>query len=115
MPWIPLVEITQIEDIRKNSFSRVQCVFKHSTRCSISSTAYSRLHQHIDSLSQFSDCYYLDLLAFRNLSNLIAEQFSVPHESPQILIISKGECIFEESHLGINPSEILTQIKSLVQ
>lgn len=114
MAWIPLVDIAQLEDIRNKSFSRTQIIFKHSTRCAFSGIAHHRLNEHIENLSPLGDFYYLDLLNYRNISNSIADKFSVPHESPQILIISKGECVFEESHLGINPTEIAGQLNSLI-
>lgn len=115
MAWIPLLDISQLEDIRNNSFSRTQCIFKHSTRCSFSGIAQHRLNEEIENLSQLADFNFLDLLKHRDISNSIADKFSVQHESPQILIISKGECVFEESHLGINPTEILSQLNALAK
>jgi bacillithiol system protein YtxJ len=53
--------------------------------------------------------YYLDLIRHRELSNKIAERFSVQHESPQVLLIRKGECVFDESHNGITMDEIAEQ------
>ena len=56
------------------------------------------------------DFFYLDLLSYRQLSNKIAQIFSVPHESPQILLIKNGECIYEESHLGITADDLQEQL-----
>jgi len=53
------------------------------------------------------DFFYLDLLKYRNLSNKLAEDFNVHHESPQVLLIKNGDCIYEESHNGIRMEEIL--------
>ena len=39
----------------------------------------------------------------------IAESFSVYHESPQVLVIRNGECIYDESHSAINMDEIAEQ------
>ena len=36
--------------------------------------------------------YLLDLLNYRDLSNQIADDFNVKHESPQLLVIKDGEC-----------------------
>ena len=36
------------------------------------------------------------------LSTKIADEFDVYHESPQILLIVNGECIYDESHSGIS-------------
>lgn len=54
--------------------------------------------------------YYLDILRYRAVSNKVAEDFHVHHESPQVLVIRNGECIYEESHNGINMREINEQV-----
>ena len=50
--------------------------------------------------------YYLDLIAFRPISNGVAEQFQVHHESPQVIVLSKGEVLLDASHLDISVGEI---------
>jgi bacillithiol system protein YtxJ len=110
MAWIELSKPEQIQAIRARSFEKPQCIFKHSTRCSISGIAKHRLDDQVDKLSGSADLYYLDLLRFRPISTLVAETFSVPHESPQILLIKNGECVFEESHLGIQAEELNHQL-----
>lgn len=54
------------------------------------------------------DFYYLDLLAHRNISNKIAEDFQVYHESPQVLLIRNGECVYDESHMAITMDELIS-------
>ena len=46
--------------------------------------------------------YFLDLIAHRDVSNQIANTFGVMHQSPQLLIIQEGECIFTTSHWQIS-------------
>ncbi|HEY0065730.1 MAG TPA: bacillithiol system redox-active protein YtxJ [Flavisolibacter sp.] len=105
MHWIHLTDEEQLKSIISKSQMRPQVIFKHSTRCSISAVALQRLQKSQQPAE--IDFYFLDLLANRSLSNKIAEVFKVHHESPQILLIRNGECIFEESHLGISMSEIV--------
>lgn len=50
--------------------------------------------------------YYLDLKAFRQLSDEVARRFAVHHESPQILLIKNGECIYDASHFDISVAEL---------
>jgi bacillithiol system protein YtxJ len=107
MNWIPLTTDNQIELIRAASFAKPQLIFKHSTTCSISKMAFSRFEraEAPDSI----DFYYLDLLSYRQISTAIAEDFQVHHESPQILLIKNGECIYDESHYGIMMDEVIEQ------
>lgn len=54
--------------------------------------------------------YYLDLIKYRSISNKIAEDYHVYHESPQILLIKNGECTYDESHNGISMQDIAEQL-----
>jgi bacillithiol system protein YtxJ len=107
MNWISLSTAEDINQIKKASFEHPQVIFKHSTRCSISSVAKSRLER--GDAPAGIDFHYLDLIAYRSISNLVAETFDVHHESPQVLLIKNGECVYDESHNGINMSEIEEQ------
>jgi bacillithiol system protein YtxJ len=107
MEWIQLTSEDQIPDIVQKSSMKPQVIFKHSTRCSISSTALQRLEKAQPPSGV--DFLFLDLLSHRKLSAKIAEQFKVAHESPQVLLIKNGQCIFDESHLGIYMDDIAEQ------
>jgi bacillithiol system protein YtxJ len=108
MNWIDLNNIQQLADIKELSKTRPQVIFKHSTRCAVSSMAKSRLERNVQPDS--GDFYFLDLIKHRSLSDKIAEDFAVSHESPQILLIKNAECVYEESHSGIRMDEIAEQI-----
>ncbi len=107
MNWIVLSEEDQLEKIKEQSRQQPVVVFKHSTRCSISSMAKNRLER--ETAPADTAFYFLDLLRHRSLSNKIASDFQVHHESPQILVIKNGECIYEDSHNGINMRDIAEQ------
>ncbi|MEO8721030.1 MAG: bacillithiol system redox-active protein YtxJ [Ginsengibacter sp.] len=104
MNWIPLNQETQLDDIVANSNNIPQVIFKHSTRCSISSMAKNRLDKK--EAPDGTNFYLLDLIKFRSLSNKIASDFHISHQSPQILIIQNGKCVYNESHGGITFDEI---------
>ena len=110
MHWIHLSDEEQLKQLITKSHSRPQVIFKHSTRCSISSVALHRLQK--SQQPGDLDFYYLDLLAHRPLSNKIAEVFKIHHESPQVLLIIDGKCVFNESHLGISMSDIEEHAKA---
>lgn len=110
MHWIHLTEEEQIGQIVTRSQEKPQVIFKHSTRCSISSVALSRL-QKSEQPSEV-DFYFLDLIAYRHLSNKVSEVFQVHHESPQVLVIRNGECVYDESHMGISMHDILKETKA---
>jgi bacillithiol system protein YtxJ len=107
MDWKNLTSIDQLEAIAADSFNTPQVLFKHSTRCSISSKALNRLESSTP--PDGVEVYLLDLLQHRNISAAIAEKFKVHHESPQALVIINGECTYDESHMGISMDEIAEQ------
>ena len=105
--WTPLTNAEQLERLILDSQKTPQFIFKHSTRCSISVMALSRLDRSESPTGvRF---HLLDLLSHRQLSNQIADMFGVVHESPQVLLIRNGECIYEESHNAISMEEIVEQ------
>lgn len=104
MNWISIEYPAQLDEIKEKSFTRLQVIFKHSTSCLISKMAKNRLDRSTQPAA--IDFYYLDLLKHRDISRKIAEDFKVKHESPQVLLIKNGECIFDESHNGIRMEEI---------
>lgn len=83
-------------------------IFKHSTRCMISKTVLRNFERQIESESvDLPKFYYLDLLNNRDISNQIAQIFSVVHQSPQIVVIENGQVIHHASHDNIDLSLIL--------
>ncbi len=81
--WKHLEQVALLDAITEQSFSKPQVLFKHSTRCSISTMAMNRLLRLEDAFYQQADFYYLDLIAHRDVSAAIAERYHVHHESPQ--------------------------------
>jgi len=104
MNWIPLQDEKQLEEIVSNSNTIPQVIFKHSTRCAVSSMAKNRLDRKESPAGV--NFYLLDLIRHRNISNKVASDFGVSHESPQVLVINNGECVYNESHSGIIFDEI---------
>lgn len=110
-PWLPLTQPDQLLDLARASHEQPVLIFKHSTTCSISAAAKSKIErQWAESGLADVPIYYLDLLRFRPLSAQIAEQFGVRHESPQLLLIQAGKCQYDASHMGIRLNDVKTAI-----
>ncbi|TXJ29851.1 MAG: bacillithiol system redox-active protein YtxJ [Chitinophagaceae bacterium] len=107
MNWHLLTQIEQLQEIIDKSAHTPQVIYKHSTRCSISVVVKNRLEK--EDTPKTVDFHYLDLLAYRPVSNAVAEQFSVQHESPQVLVIKNGKCVYDDSHMAINMDDIIDQ------
>ena len=104
MNLLMLKDEKQLAEFHHHSFdihNKGALLFKHSTRCSLSDVALNRLERAWNIPDKILPVYYLDLLAHRHLSSEIAIKYGIPHESPQILIIKNGKCIYTASHSGI--------------
>lgn len=113
MKWNNLTHLEELHSIQRESQQTPVIIFKHSTRCSISRTALSRLERQWNDVEMETvKAYYLDLLSFREISNQIAGYFNVEHESPQVLVIRNGKVVFHRSHLGIDYDSIKAAIKN---
>lgn len=111
MNWNTINNELQVEEIKQKSFERPVLVFKHSTSCSISAASLGRMERAWDSeKAKDIEPFYLDLIRFRSISNKIAQDFNVEHESPQVLLIQNGECTYDASHFEIRFDEIVGQV-----
>lgn len=107
MNWIALTKPEQVHELIKESNESPVVIFKHSTSCSISATAKGRVERQWPDIGlEGVKAYYLDLLSHRSVSNLIADQLEVPHQSPQLLLLQDGDCVYHASHLSINLNEV---------
>lgn len=109
MNWIKLETEEQIRELKNTA--GYSLIFKHSTRCSISMMAKKRVEMDGDELPEEVQPYFLDLIAYRQLSDLVADVFQVHHESPQLLLIKNGECVLDQSHGDISISEMVEVIQ----
>tara|TARA_B100001059_G_C17474219_1_gene398523 strand:- start:136 stop:525 length:390 start_codon:yes stop_codon:yes gene_type:complete len=104
--WIPLTSIEQLSEIKKLSKVETVFIFKHSTRCGISSMVIKRFEKLFDNDMQNLKVYYLDLLSFRDISNEIGHIFQVMHQSPQLLIIRNETAVYHASHYDITSTKL---------
>jgi bacillithiol system protein YtxJ len=101
VPWIPLISMEQLAELTEQSFEKRVLIFKHSTRCGISRNVLKQFEKEYD-LATEVDAYYLDLLEYRPISSAIATQFSVEHQSPQLIVIKNGIVVHHASHSDID-------------
>ena len=113
MNWNKITSIEQLDDIKEKSKDKNVLIFKHSTRCSVSSMAMNRLERAWkEEETREITPFYLDLVEYRDVSNEIQNTFKVIHESPQVLLIKNGDCIYDDSHMNINYNSIKANIRA---
>ena len=106
-PWIDLNSMEQLDGIEKASENKTIAILKHSTRCGISRMVLRMFESDYDiDENEPIDLYFLDLIAYRDISNEIAERFNVRHESPQLIVIKNREVVHHSSHQAISANKL---------
>ncbi|RZJ35379.1 MAG: bacillithiol system redox-active protein YtxJ [Flavobacterium sp.] len=108
--WKSLTEVKQLEQLLTDSFEKPVFIFKHSTRCSISRMALRQFETHYHLGPEEADGYYLDLLEHRMVSDAVAARLEITHQSPQLILIRDGKCVFTESHGEIDAEDLEKRI-----
>ncbi len=75
-------------------------IFKHSTTCPISATAYKEMSR------VEADIALVVVQKARGLSNEIETRTGVRHESPQALLLRNGAAVWTASHWNITADEV---------
>ena len=91
--------------IEKSSQQKV-LIFKHSTRCFISKTVLRSFEKQMQESDKNFGYYFLDLLAYRSISNEIESRFDVVHQSPQLIVLENGKAIYNASDQNIDLDKI---------
>ncbi len=88
--WADLIELSNKQPIY---------IFKHSSRCGISSMVLSRFEKQVKERKE--TYFYLHIQGFRSLSNWLAEELGIRHESPQLIIVKEGKVLAHDSHYAL--------------
>lgn len=109
--WRNLSTMDQLNTIDQESKIKPVAIFKHSTRCGISTGAEYNLASGWAWTDEDLYLYHLDLLSHRDISNHIAERYGVHHQSPQLIWIVDGRALDSKTHHAINASVIDTWLQ----
>lgn len=104
--WIPLTELEQLNVLKERSYQKTQYVYKHSTTCGISGMVLRMLENKEGASGEEADFYFLDLHRYRDISNAVAGEFQIRHESPQLIILKEGEVVKAASHGAITELDL---------
>jgi len=103
--WINISSVEELDRLADQTDTSI--LFKHSTRCPVSAMAKRSVEYNWSVLPEGTAIYFIDLIAHRAVSNAIAEKWNVRHESPQVLLIKGGQCVYHASHEAIDLEELV--------
>ncbi len=102
--WTEIHSVDELHEIWDNSLEKPAVFFKHSTRCSISSMALRAFERNW--LPDETQLFFIDLIAKRDVSNLLAELSKVEHQSPQIIVTKNQKVLYSDSHGTIDAEKV---------
>jgi bacillithiol system protein YtxJ len=109
MNWITINSEEEVNNIYNSTDYSI--IYKHSPRCMTSLMAYRQLKSEVSAASGIEiPIYIVDVVQNRKESMAIANSFQVEHESPQILVVKNGECIYDASHEDVSLRELLASV-----
>lgn len=101
--YLPLDTVHGLSEVIQASHAGPVAILKHSTSCSISHLAKARVDKALRGGELAMSVYLVDLLRDRSVSDHVAGEFGVRHESPQVILLENGEVRYVASHLDIDP------------
>lgn len=96
-----VTNLDEFDNLVESSYNSPVFLLKHSTRCPISKWAFDELVEAEKKMASMASFAYLDLIAFREVSNFIAHSTGVKHESPQLFYINGGQVESVLSHQDV--------------
>lgn len=106
LQWNIINAEQELDLIEEQSKLKPQIVFKHSTRCGVSSMVLRRFERQAHEVIQGMDFHMVDVISNRAVSNAIAGRYGIMHQSPQLIVIKNSTAVFNDSHYEIINSEL---------
>lgn len=101
-----LLEIEELQDVYETSVEKPVLLFKQSTTCPVSAGAFQQFKTFLNHNEGDYDAYFVKVRESRPVSDKIAEDLGIRHQSPQIFLIKDQEAMWNESHAKITVESI---------
>jgi len=98
--FTPINDTNALEQVLARSHNEPVILFKHSTTCPISASAYRQMSQ------VSGDVSLVVVQRARDVSNEIEARTGIRHESPQAIVLRNGEAVWTASHFDITSDAV---------
>lgn len=109
--WNPISDIADLGSVLKKSSNRPQLIYKHSPSCGVSFMAKQELDSNVQELSTFAELYIVNVIQDRPVSNAVAKELGIRHESPQAILLQDGKVMWEGSHWQVKGEKLLSVLQ----
>ncbi|NCQ18419.1 MAG: bacillithiol system redox-active protein YtxJ [Ignavibacteria bacterium] len=96
--------------LQKQDNDSLIILFKHSTRCPVSSRAYQEVLKFSEVQSDDYEIIGINVITDRSFSQFIANETGIRHESPQIIISRNSKVLANFSHFQITNEKLIQSV-----
>lgn len=101
-----LEHLDELNRLLAESEFRPVLLFKHSYTCGISMEALDELIAHLNDGPTDAQYAMVTVQTHRAVSNAVAKQFGVRHETPQALLIRNRRVVWSASHFRVTAEAV---------
>ena len=113
-PGSEIQTLAEWEELLQLSRQKPVLLLKHSTACPISAGAWKQFQSHLQHADPRIEYRFVKVIESRPVSNRIAEDLQVQHESPQAIFIKNGQAVWHDSHLAITVEKLEEVLSSWI-
>ncbi|MBC8031287.1 MAG: bacillithiol system redox-active protein YtxJ [Pyrinomonadaceae bacterium] len=103
--FVRVKDTESLEALTARSKDGPLVIFKHSLTCPISSAAYEQMARFDGEVA------LIEVQVARQLSREIEAKLGVRHESPQVIVLNKGQVAWNASHYKITAEAVAEAVK----
>jgi bacillithiol system protein YtxJ len=107
--FVRITDTRSFEELTDRSKEGPMVIFKHSLTCPISAAAYEQM-EGFD-----GEVVLVEVQRARALSTEIQNRLGVAHESPQVIVLSKGQVAWKASHFKITAKAVAEAVREAVE
>ncbi|NNG15543.1 MAG: bacillithiol system redox-active protein YtxJ [Gemmatimonadales bacterium] len=107
----PLSVLDTEEDLARALTADAAVLYKHCPICAFSALALRQVRRFAQAHPDVP-VYVVDVVSQRVLSDQIESTLRVRHQSPQAIVLGRGEVVWNASHLGITTRRLARQAVS---
>ena len=103
--FVRITDIRAFEELLSRSKERPVVIFKHSTTCPISASAYQQMARFEGEVA------LVEIQRARELSREIEDRTGVAHESPQVIVLRNGQVVWNASHSKVEAVAVTKAVR----
>lgn len=108
-----LLELGDLQEVWDVSEQKPTLLFKQSTTCPVSAEAFREFQLFLRENEADVGAYYVKVRESRPVSNAIADELGVTHQSPQIFLVKNKQSVWNTSHMDITKDSIKAALEKV--